>query len=144
MSLRQTIPERELTPIQKIFPDVRKRDFRKLENGNYSLQVSFITTGKFACGYFEVLIEFPYNYPISAPKAWIQKPELSKKTPHVYERDEEGHALICYLRPKKDWDFTYTSYEAAKMIETWLATYCRWQKTGKWDFPEAKFWDHIF
>jgi hypothetical protein len=144
MSLRYSIPEREIIPIQKIFPGVRKRDFRKLKNGNYSVQVSFITTGKYACGHFDVLIEYPYNYPITAPKAWIQKPKILRKTSHVYEWDEEGHALICYLRPKKDWDFTYTSYEAAKLIETWLITYCRWLKTGNWDYPVAGFWDHLF
>jgi hypothetical protein len=51
--------------------------------------------------------------------------------------------LICYLRPKKDWHFSYSSYEAAQMIETWLTAYCRWTKTNNWDFPEAGFWDHL-
>lgn len=144
MLLRQTIPEREIDPLRRVFPNIRRKDFRKLKNGNYCVQISFITTGKFACGYFDVLIEYPYNYPISAPMAWVQKPKIPHQTPHVYRWDEEGHALICYLRPKKDWHPSYTSFEAAKMIENWLTTYCRWTKTQNWDFPEAGFWDHFF
>ncbi len=143
MSLRRPLPDRELEPLQRFFPDVKRHDFQKLENGNFCVQISFITTGKFACGYFDVLIEYPYNYPISAPKVWVQKPQIPEKTPHVYEWDKEGHALICYLRPKKDWHLSYTSYETAQMVEVWLKTYCRWIKTGSWDFPEAGFWDHL-
>lgn len=143
MSVRQSIPERELSPLKKIFPDLRRKDFRKLPNGNYCVQIGFITTGKYACGYFDVLLEYPFNYPVGAIKAWVQKPEIPRQTPHVYEWDEENHAQICYLRPKKDWHLMMTSYEAAKMIETWLSTFCRWTKTGIWDFPEAGIWDHL-
>ncbi len=144
MSLRKiNIKDRELLPLQKVFPDINENNFRKLKNGNHCIQVSFITTGKYACGMFDILIEYPHNYPISAPKVWIQKPIIPRKTPHIYERDKHGHALICYLRPKKDWHHSYSSYETAMMVETWLTSYCKWKKTGKWDFPEAGFWDHM-
>ncbi|MHA1971909.1 MAG: hypothetical protein ACTSW1_02880 [Candidatus Hodarchaeales archaeon] len=144
MLMRQTIPERELEPLKRLFPTLTKKNFKKLQNGNYCVEVSFITTGKYACGYFDVLIEYPYNYPMSAPKVWVQKPKIPQKTPHIYEWDKDGHALICYLRPKKDWHFKYTSYEASKLIEIWLSTYCIWKKTGKWNWEEAGFLDHLF
>jgi hypothetical protein len=51
--------------------------------------------------------------------------------------------LICYLRPKKDWHYRYSSYETAMMIETWLTAYCKWMKTGNWSFSEAGIWDHM-
>ena len=66
LSLRQRISDRELKPLQKLFPSVKEQDFQQLANGNYCVQISFITTGKYACGYFDVLIEYPYNYPINA------------------------------------------------------------------------------
>ncbi len=143
MSLRGNLIDRELAKIKQIFPEIRRKDFRTLPNGNKCVQVSYVTFGKYACGVFDVLIEFPYNYPVGAPHAWIQKPRLSKKTPHVFKRDEEGHADICYLRPKKDWNLSFSSYEAAILIESWLSTYCRWTKTGVWDWPEAGFFDHV-
>ncbi len=145
LDMRKLI-ERERPKLQKIFPDISRKDFRILENGNSCVQVSYLTSGKYACGKFDVLIEFPYNYPVGAPRAWITKPTIAhtKKTPHVYKYDEYGHAHICYLRPKKDWHYSYSSYEAASMIETWLSTYCHWTKTGVWDWPEAGFLDHIF
>jgi hypothetical protein len=130
--------------LKKLFPDLRKADFSVLENGNKCVQVSFLTTGKYACGKFDVLIEFPYNYPVGTPLAWIQNPTIPKNTPHVYGWDEDDHASICYLRPKKDWQLNYTSYEAALLIEGWLSTYCYWLKTGVWDWPEAGILDHIF
>ena len=138
--------EREKPHLQKIFPDISRRDFSTLKNGNYCVRVSYVTTGKYACGIFEVLIEYPYNYPVGAPRAWIIKPTIdhTKKTPHVYEYDEYGHAHICYLRPKKDWHYSYSSFEAVSMIETWLSAYCHWTKTKKWNWPEAGFFDHLF
>lgn len=144
MLMRKSLPEREIPHITKLFPTIKKKDFRKLPNGNYCLQVSFNTTGKYACGFFDVLIEYPYNYPIAGPKAWIQRPDISRKTPHVYEWDKENHANICYNRPKKDWHFSYSSYEACLMIESWITTYCRWIKTQIWDWPEAGMLDHLF
>ncbi|MFX0052764.1 MAG: hypothetical protein ACFE8U_15910 [Candidatus Hermodarchaeota archaeon] len=136
--------DRELGNLKKVFPDLRRKDFHILKNGNYCVQVSYITKGKYACGKFDILIEFPYNYPVGAPHAWIQKPKIPKETPHVYSYDKYGHADICYLRPKKDWHYSYTSYETSAMIEIWLATYCHWTKTGIWDWPEAGFLDHLF
>ena len=143
MSLRGKLVDREIVKLKKLFPDIRKNDFSVLENGNKCVQVSFLTTGKYACGKFDVLIEFPYNYPVGTPLAWIQKPAIPRNTPHVYGWDEDDHASICYLRPKKDWQLNYTSYEAALLIESWLSTYCYWLKTNEWDWPEAGILDHI-
>jgi len=136
--------DREIGNLKKIFPDIRKKNFIILQNKNYGVEVSYLTSGKYACGLFYVMIEFPYNYPVGSPKAWITKPTIPKKTPHVFSYDEYGHAHICYLRPKKDWHYSFSSYEAATMIETWLSAYCRWSKTGVWDYPEAGFFDHLF
>jgi hypothetical protein len=143
LQLNQLI-NREMSKLKKIFPDIRRKDFRILPNGNFCVQISYITKGKYACGTFDVLIEYPYNFPVGYPHAWITKPVIPKNTPHIFNYDELGHAHICYLRPKKDWHYSYSSYEAAVMIETWLSTYCRWSKSGLWDWPEAGFFDHLF
>jgi hypothetical protein len=143
--LRGNLIDRELKNLREIFPDIRRKDFYKLDNGNYCVQLSYITSGKFACSppRFDILIEFPYNYPHNAPKAWIQKPKIKETDPpHVYGYDEFGHAHICYLRPKKDWHFRLSSADAAILVEIWIATYCRWIKTGQWDWKEAGFLDH--
>ncbi|PWI47378.1 hypothetical protein CEE45_11795 [Candidatus Heimdallarchaeota archaeon B3_Heim] len=144
MSLRGNLVDRELEKLKKIFPDLQRKDFLQLKNKNKCVQLSFITTGKYACGHFDILIEFPYNYPVGSPKVWVQKPKILKNTPHVYGWDEDGHASICYLRPKKDWRLNFSSYETALLVEIWLRTYCRWTKTNVWDWPEAGVIDHIF
>ncbi len=136
--------DREISNLKKMFLDIQRKDFRILPNGNFCVQISYITKGKYACGTFDILIEYPYNYPVGAPRAWITNPPIPKTTPHVYDYDEFGHAHICYLRPKKDWHYSYSSFEAAAMIESWLSTYCRWSKSGMWDWPEAGFFDHLF
>lgn len=129
--------------LQQMFPDLKRRDFRRLKNGNWCVNVRFATKGKFACGVFDVLLEFPASYPSVPPMAWVQKPLIPKKTPHVYKHDNLNHANICYLRPKKDWHFHYTSFEASTIIETWIVAYCKWKLTGNWDWPEAGFFDHL-
>ncbi len=127
----------ELRQLQGVFPDITMADFFELENGNTCVLVAYRTTGRYACGRFKVLIEFPYNYPNSAPFAWVQKPRIKSRVKHVYERDSYGHTKICYLRPKKDWHYSYTSYDAAMMIQTWIYAYCHWLKTGIWDWEQA-------
>lgn len=134
--MRRTV-ERELHELKGVFPKLSRKDFYRLDNGNICVQVKFATTGPYSLGVFDVLIEFPHSYPNSPPRAWIQKPKIHPKTHHVHRRDEYGHTEICYLRPRKDWHFTYTAYDAAIMIQTWIWAYCKWRKTGDWDWREA-------
>ncbi len=129
--------EQELHELKGVFPGLTRNDFYRLENGNICANVKFVTTGEFACGTFTVLIEFPQNYPTAPPRAWVTQPKISSRTHHVYRRDEYGHTEICYLRPYVDWHFSYTSYDAAIMIQTWIWSYCRWRKTGIWHWEEA-------
>ena len=137
LSLRTRTVEQELHELQGVFPSLSRKDFYRLENGNICVRVKYVTTGPYACGIFHVLIEFPHNYPSAPPHAWVTQPKLSVKTHHVHRIDEYGHTEICYLRPQKDWHFLYTAYDAAIMIQTWIWAYCRWCKTGKWDWREA-------
>lgn len=129
--------EQELHELQGVFPALSRKDFYRLENGNICVRVKFATTGLYACGTFHVLIEFPHHYPTAPPHAWITQPKISTKTHHVHRRDKYEHTEICYLRPQKDWHFSYTAYDAAIMIQTWIWAYCRWRKTGDWDWREA-------
>ena len=129
--------EQELHELQGVFPGLTRDEFYRLENGNICVKVKYITTGRFACGTFHVIIEFPHNYPTAPPRAWVTKPRLSVKTHHVYGTDEYGHTEICYLRPQKDWHFSYTAYDAALMIQTWIWAYCRFRKVGIWAWEEA-------
>jgi len=129
--------EQELHELQGVFPGLTRDDFYRLENGTTCVKVKYVTTGSFACGTFHVLIEFPHNYPTAPPRAWITKPRIAAKTHHVYGTDEYGHTEICYLRPQKDWHFSFTAYDAALMIQTWIWAYCRWRKVGVWAWEEA-------
>lgn len=129
--------KKELHELKGVFPDLTRDDFYRLENENICVQVKYATTGKYALGSFDVLIEFPHNYPSAPPHAWITKPKIHPKTHHIHRRDELNHTEICYLRPNKDWHYRMTAYDAAMMIQTWIWAYCRWRKTGKWDWREA-------
>ncbi|PWI47377.1 hypothetical protein CEE45_11790 [Candidatus Heimdallarchaeota archaeon B3_Heim] len=129
--------ENELHELKGVFPGLTRKDFYYLNNGNIAVQVKYSTTGQYAHGTFTVLIEFPHNYPNAPPRAWIVVPKISSRAHHVYGRDEYGHTEICYLRPQKDWHFTFTAYDAAIMIQTWIWAYCRWIKVGIWDWKEA-------
>ena len=135
--LRPRTVEKELHELQGVFPSLTKKDFFYLENGNICVRVKYVTAGPYSCGTFAVLIEFPHNYPTAPPHAWVTEPEISGRTHHIHRRDKYGHTEICYLRPQKDWHFSYTAYDAAIMIQTWIWAYCRWLKTGKWDWKEA-------
>ena len=130
--------EKELHELQGVFPSLSNKDFYRLENGNICVRVKYVTTGTYACGMFYVLIEFPHNYPTAPPHAWVTKPKISIKAHHIHRRDKYDHTEICYLRPQKDWHFTFTAYDAAIMIQTWIWAYCRWRKTGTWDWKEAR------
>ncbi len=134
--LRRTV-ENELHELRGVFPGLTRKAFYYLDNGNIAVQVKYSTTGQYAHGTFTVLIEFPHNYPNSPPRAWIMEPTISSRTHHIYGTDEYGHTEICYLRPQKDWHFTFTSYDAAILIQTWIWAYCRWRKVGIWDWKEA-------
>jgi ubiquitin-protein ligase len=137
LKLRTRTVEQELHELQGVFPSLTRDDFFYLENGNICVQVKYVTTGPYACGRFHVLIEFPHTYPTAPPRAWVIEPKLSYKTHHVHKTDKYGHTEICYLRPQKDWHYSYTAYDAAIMIQTWIWAYCRWRKTGSWDWREA-------
>ena len=135
--MRRTV-DFELHQLKGVFTGLNRKDFYELENGNICVKVQYETTGEYALGTFKVIIEFPFNYPHHYPHAWVTKPKISKRTHHVHRWDEYGHAEICYLRPMKDWHYTYTAYDAAILIQTWIWAYCRWRKVGVWAWDEAK------
>jgi ubiquitin-protein ligase len=136
MNIRRTV-EDELHELRGVFPTLSRKDFYRLDNGNICVKVKYKTTGPYSLGTFNVLIEFPHNYPSAPPHAWITEPKISKKVHHVHRTDEYGHTEICYLRPLKDWHYTHTAYDAAIMIQTWVWAYCKWRKTGIWDWEEV-------
>jgi len=133
----QRTVEKELHELKGVFPSITRDDFYRLTNGNIGVLVKYLTTGPYARGTFHVLIEFPHNYPNAPPHAWVIKPKIHPKTHHVYRKDEYGQTEICYLRPQKDWHYSFTAYDAAIMIQTWIWAYCRWRKIGIWDWKEA-------
>lgn len=130
----------ELHELMGVFPALTRDDFFYLDNGNIGVKVIYDTTGKYSLGKIHVIIEFPQNYPSAPPHVWIISPKVHPETHHVHKRDKYGHTEICYLRPHKDWHYSYTSYDAAIMVQTWIYAYCKWMKTRrkKWDWKEAK------
>ncbi len=68
--MRRTV-EDELHELKGVFPGLTRKDFYRLENDNVCVKVIYKTTGKYACGTFVVLMEFPHNYPSAPPHAWI-------------------------------------------------------------------------
>jgi hypothetical protein len=133
--MRRSI-SKELFEIQGVFPSLQQSDFKELPNGNICVEVSYYTSGRYSKGRFDVLIEYPPRYPSIEPIAWIQHPKINSNAPHRYEEDSYGDMKICYIHPS-DWSYSYTSYDVAIMIQTWIWAYCKWLDTRIWDWESA-------
>jgi ubiquitin-protein ligase len=140
--MRRSI-SKELFEIQGVFPSLQQSDFKELPNGNICVEVSYYTSGRYSKGRFDVLIEYPPRYPSIAPNVWVQYPAIKKNCPHVYKWDSYNDAKICYILPSQ-WKYTYTSYDVAIMVQTWIYAYCVWLEKGYWDWKQAGIIDHIF
>lgn len=125
----------ELWELKGVFKDATRSDFYELNNGNIAAYVTY-SPNDFSVPDFDVLIEYPYDYPNSPPNAWITEPEIETGTGHVWTRDEDGSPKICYIKPDR-WSPDYTTYDAAIMIQTWIWAYCNWLESGNWDWEEA-------
>lgn len=135
--------DKELHEIKGVFPDVYRSDFKELSNGNVCVEISFYTKGRYGNGKFDVLIEYTSRYPNIGPNVWVQYPSIKKNCPHVHKWDSYGDAKICYHLPR-EWSYSYTSYDVAIMVQTWIYAYCVWEATGYWDWLQAGVIDHMF
>lgn len=120
----------ELYELRGVFPDLSRSDFYHMANGNIGVKVTYETEDFFTDD-FDVLIEYHDGYPDSEPNAWVQDPKIDDSNPHHYGFDEYGDCHICYVG-SQNWSFTYTGFDAAMMIKTWIFSYCHWQDTGEW------------
>lgn len=124
----------EILELRSMFPDVDRKNFYRLENGNISATLDYhlddcqITT-------FEVLLEFTEEYPVVPPRAWITEPKIDPDCPHIDGFDDYDHALISYMDPEK-WDTSQTSFDAAVRIQSWLFAYCEWLNSSRWENKE--------
>ena len=127
--------DEEVHELRGVFPDISRSDFYRLNNDSIGAEVTYETEDYFTDD-FDVLIEFDYGYPDSAPNAWIQHPDIDNGCPHDYGEDEYGNTRACYVHYNQ-WKPWYTSFDASVMIKTWVYAYCNWKKTGNWDWEEA-------
>jgi ubiquitin-protein ligase len=125
----------QLHELQGVFPEATRDDFYELDNGNIAVAVKYHTED-YTKPNFDVLIEFPQNFPQGPPEVWVIEPEIKEGTGHVWGRDQHGHAKICYIKPDK-WSPNYTVYDTALMAKTWFYAYCNWLDSGDWDWEEA-------
>jgi len=128
----------EADQLKGVFPSVEQEDFINLRNGNMGINLIYKTEGPFASGDFKIQMEFLNDYPYSAPKAYVLYPKLPSNTIHVYpdEFTSIAQQRICYHEPN-DWKYSYTSYDTAIMIQTWVYAYCSWLHTGRWDWDQS-------
>ena len=120
--------EFEVLQIKKIFPDANTEDFFILPSGNRGIRLVFQTNGNDYNDEFEVLIEFLYDYPNSAPSVLIIRPNISN-TPHTLYNKQ-----MCYVNTRIDWNTSFTAYDVLIMIQTWIYAYCKWRSSGVWDW----------
>ncbi len=130
----------EITELRGVIPNVSRSDFYELNNGNVGVIVYYKPT-EYQFDTFEILIEYTPGYPDRPPNAWVLDPEIDSNSPHIWEWDN-GDPRICFIKPA-NWDSSYTSYDAAAMIKSWVWAYCNWTKTGSWDWDEVGFLGHI-
>lgn len=132
----------EVYELRGVFPHITRRDFYELDNGNTGVVVEYDTSGEFSRGTFEVLIEYTEGYPDTKPNAWVMEPNVDGSCGHIYNFDQNGHANICYMG-NRNWDPSYTSYDVAVMVKSWIFAYCRWEKTDNWGWNEAGLIDYL-
>lgn len=133
--------DEEITELRGVIPNVSRSDFYELDNGNIGTIIYYDPT-EYQFDTFEVLIEYTPGYPDQPPNAWVLDPEIDSDSPHIWEWDN-GDPRICFIKPAR-WKSSYTSYDAAAMIKSWVWTYCNWMKTGSWDWDEVGFVGHLF
>ena len=131
--------DREAHELRGVFPDIGTDDFYELDNGNIGAVV-YYRPDDFSFDEFEVLIEYVPGYPDVPPPAWVLEPEIDSNVEHVWEWDEHGHPMICYIDPD-EWHPNLTSYDAAVMIKTWVYAYCNWKRRGEWTWDEKSHGD---
>jgi hypothetical protein len=120
--------EFETEQLQGVFPNVNQDDFFKLQNGNKAIQLIFDAKVRSYINKFEVLIEFLYDYPNSPPNVRVIRPDITG-APHTL-----FNKRMCYNNPSLDWKSSFTSYDVAIMIQSWIYAYCKWKESGKWDW----------
>lgn len=116
------------------FPDLTTDDFYRLDNDNIGVLLTYNTSGLFTDD-FDVLLEYPRGYPDAKPNAWVESPEIDRSCSHTWS-EEDGAVKICYLRDR-EWDSSYTGYDAAAMVKSWIYAYIEWEETGEWGWEEA-------
>lgn len=80
---------------------------------------------------WEFRIEYPSNYPASAPRAIVQKPRLVLFTPHIWR------GALCLFNPSDGREYgwnpnTGTGATIALWAIEWVRAYLYWHRTSKW------------
>jgi hypothetical protein len=120
--------EFETYQLQGVFPNVKQEDIFSLQNGNKAIQLVFDAKTRWHVNRFEILMEFLYDYPNSPPNVKVIKPDVTG-APHTIFNN-----TMCYNNPSIDWKPSYTSYDVAIMIQSWIYAYCKWIENGIWDW----------
>lgn len=123
--------DREIYELQGIVPETTRGNFYELENGNIGAIIPLDTSrNNFPEDEFEILIEYHEAYPEKPPKVWLLEPELPADTPHVWGRDESGHARLS-LRTH-DWTAEMTSHDTLVLTKEWISSFETWTNEGTW------------
>lgn len=111
----------EIGTLQEIAPSISRKNFHFLDNSNIGVEIVFVysqdTTEE-----FKVLIEYPESYPDQPPNMWITSPDIDATSVLIAESDEFGNVKADYIAPQ-DWDPSYNSGDAARLMQTWITHY---------------------
>ena len=76
---------------------------------------------------YEIAIQYPNDFPNSAPKAFILKPIMSN-VPHMWQ-----DGSLCLFAPfDRVWDNKTTAATMVTWVAVWIFAYEIWNNTGKW------------
>jgi len=127
--------ETELYEIRGVFPDHGTEDFYRLSNGNVGTVLEF-EDYQYEGENISVLVDYPSAYPKKPPTAWLWNPsmaEIENHPPLMIGSTECGGTEYRSINYTASWDETYTSFDVALMVKTWVGGFENWHKTGEWE-----------
>jgi len=114
----------EINALQNLFPTISVSEFYHVETGTIGVKLRYeLSFGDIDA--VDVLLEYPYDYPVIPPRMWVTNPEIDPESGMVIEYDHRNDARADYIDVNQ-WDSSMNGFHAAAMMKEWVAEYCHW------------------
>ena len=119
----------EITAVKDRYPQF---ELIKLRDGRLAWR-GWLRTRRAADTYgrrYGVLVVYPSNYPVDAPRVYVEGISGIESTPHMFS---DGSLCLFYPNDPRQWNPQQsTAVVAISWTAAWLHAYEVWKRTGRW------------